>query len=99
MIMSVGAIAVLGLIMSIDGVVPTVVLTIEYGKTFFTPVVISIGHLLFLFMGSAIAKSIKTSHRVHNILLLSIRQLTYFSSGTTARVLPNGAKTFKTVSI
>ena len=47
MVMGTGTIAVLGLIMSIDGVVATTVLTIGHGKVLLTPFLMPAGHLLF----------------------------------------------------
>jgi len=71
MVMASGTIAILGLIMSIDGVVATTVLTIEFGKVFLTPFLMPAGHLLFLLAGCFIAKYIRTSHKVHNIISAS----------------------------
>jgi len=71
MAMTAGTIAVLGLIMSIDGVVATTALTIEHGKVFLTPFFMPSGHLLFMLAGCCIAKFIKTSHKVHNIISAS----------------------------
>ena len=68
MAMATGTIAVLGLIMSIDGVVATTALTIEHGKILLTPFLMPIGHLLFLLAGCCIAKFIKTSHKVHKVI-------------------------------
>ena len=71
MVMASGTIAILGLIMSIDGVVATTVLTIEFGKVFLTPFLMPAGHLLFLLTGCFIARHIRTSHKVHNIISAS----------------------------
>ena len=71
MVMAAGTIAVLGLIMSIDGVVATTALTIENGKVLLTPFLMPAGHLLFMLIGCCAAKYIKTSHKVHNIISAS----------------------------
>ena len=70
-VMAAGAIVVLGLIMSVDGVVATTVLTIEHGKILLMPFLMPAGHLLFLLFGCCAAKYIKTSHKVHNIISAS----------------------------
>ena len=69
--LTMGAIIILGLVMSIDCVIATVVLTIDQPETFFTPVIVSFGHFVFLLAGCLAAKFIKTSHKVHNIISAS----------------------------
>ena len=71
MILSMGTIVALGLVMSIDGIVATVVLAIEHKNIFLTPILATAGHLLFLLIGSFSAKFIKTSHKMHNIISAS----------------------------
>jgi len=66
--LSVAAIIVLGLVMSIDGVVATVVLSIDQMHTFWTPVLMPVGHLAFLVAGCFAARFIKCSHKWHNII-------------------------------
>jgi hypothetical protein len=51
----------LGLMMSIDAVVATVALTIEYGNFIWIPVLAAGCHLLFLFVGSLAERFMKVS--------------------------------------
>ena len=71
MTLSIGTIIALGLVMSIDGMVGAVAVTLEHGKTFLSPVLMGAGHLLFLLAGSFAARFVQTSHRVHNIISAS----------------------------
>ena len=71
MTMAIGPIVLLGLVMSIDGIVATVALTIDQGSIFLTPVLMPAGHLLFLFVGSYAARHIRLSHKYHNIISAS----------------------------
>ena len=71
MLMAAGTITALGLIMSIDGVVATTVLTIEHGKFVLTPFLMPAGHLLFLLIGCCTAKYMKIPHKGHNIISAS----------------------------
>lgn len=67
MILKLGAIIVLGLIMSVDGFAATAALTIEQGKTFLIPVFVTAFHLLFLLIGCFVARFMKKlPHKTHN---------------------------------
>jgi len=68
MVLAIGSIVVLGLVMSIDAVVATVALTLEHGNIFFIPILAGASHLLLLLIGCFIARFIKTSHKVHNLI-------------------------------
>ena len=71
MALGMGTIIVFGLIMSIDSMIGTVAVTIEYGEMFLSPVFMAGGHLLFLLIGCCAARFIRTSHKIHNILSAS----------------------------
>ena len=71
MVPTMGAILVLGFVMSIDCVVATVALTIDQGEIFFIPITVSFGHFAFMLAGCGAARFIKTTHTVHNIISAS----------------------------
>jgi len=64
---SLRTIVALGVLMSVDAVVATVVLTLEHGQSILTPTLASMGHLMFLLVGGFIARLIKTSKKTHKI--------------------------------
>jgi len=70
-LLSLGTIIALGFIISIDGFIATAVLTIDHGKTLLTPILASLGHLIFLFAGCYLVNFIKTSYKVHKYISAS----------------------------
>lgn len=58
----------LGIIMSIDAVVATVSLTIDQVQTFLIPVLLTAGHLLFLFVGAFVIHFIRMPPLWQNII-------------------------------
>lgn len=58
----------LGAIMSIDAVVATIALTIEYGNLIWIPVLAAACHLLFLFVGSFSERFLKVSPKIRRII-------------------------------
>ena len=61
----------LGIIMSIDAVVATTVLTLEHDKTFLIPILAFVGHLIFLLIGGLIARFINPPSTIHKIISAS----------------------------
>jgi len=68
---SLRTIIALGVLMSVDAVVATTVLTLEHGPSILTPVLASLGHLMFLLIGGSIARFIKTRKKAHKVFSAS----------------------------
>jgi len=70
-ILTTGTVIVLSLVMSIDSVITTVLLTIENGDTVLIPILVSLGHFIFLITGSYVVKFMKIPLKIRNIISAS----------------------------
>ena len=59
-----GSLVVLGLVMSVDCAVGAAALTIDHSFHILTPVAITVGHLLYLPIGSFVTRFVKTSGKL-----------------------------------
>jgi len=68
---NISSIILFGIIISLDGVLVTMVLTIDFGQIILIPLFVTISHLLFLITGSLAASYIETSYKLQNTISAS----------------------------